>query len=117
MAIAWKTEADNLMIFIVSGKLDVNEMRTAQAEAEASIQQLGRFSTLVLLQDFSGWNSGSGWEDTSYADRHDASMDKMAVVGDGQWRDQVEMFTLKGMRPVEIEYFTDEVAARAWLAE
>ena len=32
-----------------------------------------------------------------------------------EWRDEVEMFTLKGMRPLEIEYFTDESQARSWL--
>ena len=39
----------------------------------------------------------------------------MAISGPPEWRDQIEMFTLKGLRPIEIEYFNSEEEARDWL--
>ncbi len=72
---------------------------------------------LAILHDFTGWDKDKGWEDSSIANRNDDYMKKMAIVGDEKWRDLVEIFTLKGMRSVAIEYFASdkEQAARDWL--
>ncbi len=72
----------------------------------------------MILEKFTGWEKAKGWEDNSFADRNDRYIEKMAIVGDSQWRDLVYAFTLKGLRPVPIEYFeaNAEEAARQWLS-
>ncbi len=40
---------------------------------------------------------------------------KMAIVADEKWRDQAAMFTMQGLRPFPIEFFTSETEARQWL--
>lgn len=117
MSIEWKIESGNLGVIHVSGKLGKEEYLSAQHEAEAAIQELGSIRILILLEDFAGWERSEGWEDLSFAQKNDPYIEKMAIVGDPQWEDLVYAFTLKGLRPVPIEYFNtgEESRARDWL--
>ena len=116
MAVEWKAEKDNLLVFLVSGKLGISELEQAQLEATPVLTAGKNWKVMVVLQDFAGWSKEAGWENTSLIDETDENVDRMALVGPVEWRDQVEMFTLKGMRPLEIEYFSSEDEARAWLS-
>lgn len=117
MAIEWKLEENNLVLLQVSGKLGKDESDQIQSDLEPMIQKLGQIKVLVLLKNFTGWETAEGWEDTSFQERNDAYIRKFAIVGDEKWRDLVTVFTLKGLRPVPIEYFetNDEDKARQWL--
>ena len=117
MAIEWKLENNNLAVFNVSGKLGKDEHEQILLEIESIIQKTGQIKILVLLNNFEGWEKAEGWEDTSVSDRIDPHIGKFAIVGDEKWRDMVSLFTLKGMRPVPIEYFGEdqEDTARQWL--
>lgn len=115
MAIEWKAEKDDLLVFRVSGKLGISELEQAQLETDPVLTARKNWKVMVVLQNFAGWSKEAGWEKTSLIDETDENVDRMALVGPGEWRDQVEMFTLKGLRPLEIEYFTAEDEARAWL--
>lgn len=116
MAIEWEIETDDLAIFHVSGKLGKDEYVKAQLEIGKTAKTAGKMKILIMLENFQGWQAEKGWGDTSteVVDQH---ITKMAIVGDEKWRDLVVTFTLKGLRPVSIEYF-DSVnldAARQWL--
>jgi len=117
MAIECKIEQGNLVVCEVSGKLGYDETQAIQAEIVTTIQKIGHIRVLVRLKDFLGWEASKGWEDSSSTDKTDPYTKKMALVGDEKWRDLVEVFTLKGLRPVPIEYFeaSQEDAARQWL--
>lgn len=117
MPIEWEFESTSLAVFRVSGQLGKGEFDRAQAENEDAIQRAGKANILVLLNDFSGWERAEGWEDVSFMERNDPFIRKMAIVGEPQWRDHIYAFTGRGLRPVEIEYFQDEAAARRWLNE
>lgn len=71
----------------------------------------------MVLDKFQGWENAKGWKDLSFSKKNDAFIEKLAIVGDEKWRDDVDMFTFKGLRPVPIQYFGAEevVAARRWL--
>jgi len=118
MPVEWQLEQNNLAVFHITGKLGKAESETIQAEVEVVINKIGHISLLIILHDFTGWESAQGWEDTSFNDRNDKYIKKMAIVGEAKWHDMVTVFTLKGLRPVPIEYFSDnnETAARQWLA-
>lgn len=117
MPVKFEMDAGNLGVFHISGKLTRDEYVSAQNEAEAVIQKLGSIKILVLLEDFSGWERAEGWEDLSFTEQNDPYIEKMAIVGHPQWQDLVHAFTLKGLRPVPIEYFAteEESKARQWL--
>ena len=72
---------------------------------------------LVLTHNFAGWERGGAWNDFSFSDS-DASIERMAIVGDRKWEDLALMFTAKGLRAFPIEFFAPEQvsAAQDWLA-
>ena len=72
---------------------------------------------LIMLENFQGWEQTSAWEQTAFMPDQDRQMQKMAIVGDAQWRDQACAFVAKGLRSFEIEYFLPSECAEAesWL--
>ncbi len=117
MPIEWNIEKNNLALFQVSGQLGKEEYQNIQSEIQFIIHKTGHIRILVILKDFTGWEAAKGWEDTSAMEKIDPYIIKFAIVGDEKWRDLVEVFTLKGLRPVPIQYFEtgQEQAARQWL--
>jgi len=115
MPIEWNCEKTDLIVYYVRGELGLAELEKVQQESDQLIVRASNWKVLVLLEDFAGWAKESGWGNTALIEETDQNVDRMAIVGPPQWRDQVEMFTLKGLRPVDIEYFSTETDARAWL--
>ena len=116
MPLVWNHEAEKMLVVKVSGELAQSDIKGFQQEVGPVLEGAEDVALLVILEDFAGWQTEKGWEDTSFADSYDEHLSRFAIVGDEQWRDQVLMFALAGLRPVEIEYFNDESAARGWLA-
>ncbi|RTR26302.1 STAS/SEC14 domain-containing protein [Shewanella atlantica] len=113
-------EASNIFLINVSKKLGIAELRQAQGNCESTIKAVGNIKILVVLSDFQGWEKAQGWEDISFAEKNDAYIDKIAIVGDKErWEDLIHAFTTKGLRPVPIEFFgeTEISAARGWLVD
>lgn len=107
----------NVAEFRVTGQVKQDSMEKAHQVCEQMIRQNGKVSILILTEDFSGWEEGKEWENTEFSDKNDAFIDKIALVGKEEWRDSALIFTLKGLRPVPIEYFEphQEAEARTWL--
>ena len=109
----------NIYLVEVSKVLGINELRSMQKKCEEIIQKIGHIKILIVISDFVGWEKADGWEDNSFSERNDASIDKIAIVGDEKWQDLAYVFTVKGLRPVEIEFFEESKIASAtqWLNE
>ncbi|MDH5254477.1 MAG: STAS/SEC14 domain-containing protein [Gammaproteobacteria bacterium] len=101
----------------VSGRLTQRDLAAAQAETTRIIATAGKIRLLVLAEDFAGWEKGGQWSDFSFQQAHDDDIERMAIVGDEQWRDLTLLFTSQGLRPFPIEYFAPGrlAEARAWL--
>ena len=119
MPINWEQESTDTLVIRVSGKLVQSEMLACQTAMAPVIQAHGNMRLLVILENFEGWETSNEWEDTSFPDENDPHLARYAFVGDEKWRDQMLMFALAGLRPVEICYFSSdqEAAARKWLAD
>jgi hypothetical protein len=119
MSIEWAAETDNLVVCRISGELEHDEWRAVQSEIEPVAMASGKLQMLIILHNFEGWEKHSGWGDSSFTERNDQYVSKMAFVGEHKWQDQVMTFSLQGLRPVSMEYFISgtEDAARRWLLE
>jgi len=117
MPIAFEIQGGDLAVFQVSGKLGKLELDRAHRACEELIKKVGQVKILVLTKNFAGWERTEGWDDTSFADRNDPYIEKIAIVGVTEWRDLVYAFTGRGLRPVPIQYFEpdQEGEARQWL--
>ncbi len=112
-------ESDEIIVARVDEKLTQSELREFQTAVAPIIQVQGNMRFLVVLDNFKGWEADEGWEDMSFMDANDQYLARFAIVGDQKWRDQILLFTLAGLRSVDIHYFSldQEQEARMWLAE
>lgn len=101
----------------ISGVMTLTDLAALQNEARVLITRGLKPRALIELADFGGWGKGPGWDDIVFFAEHGDDIARMAIVGEERWRDQALMFTAKGLRATEIEYFTpdDFDRARQWL--
>ncbi|HVO23785.1 MAG TPA: STAS/SEC14 domain-containing protein [Candidatus Margulisiibacteriota bacterium] len=116
MPIEAHAESQNLVVVRISGILQADEVAEAQNTALEIVRERGNVSALIVLEQFEGWERSSNWGDLTLLTKLDRHTEKIAMVGEERWRDDMLMFEAAGLRKSEIRYFNDEAAARAWLA-
>jgi hypothetical protein len=86
--------------------------------AKEAIAREGKIKALIVAEDFKGWERHEAWGDVSFMMEEGQHIEKMAIVGDEKWKDDVLAFTAKGFRPTAIEFFPAPRLneARTWLA-
>ena len=92
-----------------------NSTYLAQVESKAFAS--GKVRIFLYLKDFTGWESSDQWGDVSFFFRHDQDIERIAVVGDPRWQDEMQVFLFADYRQAETRFFpeTDLELARAWL--
>ena len=117
MGVAIEVDANNVWQLQISGKLIKAEMDAVQAKAVDYISKVGTVKTLVILDGFEGWEEGVNWGDMSFFVAHGDEIDKIAIVGDPKWEDDMLMFVSAGLRKAPVRYFPEDQLdqARAWL--
>ena len=108
--------AGHVLTVKVSRTLTQPELSSMQSAAAKIIGTGGKWRLLVLTENFAGWERGGTWNDFSFSDP-DASIERMAIVGDRKWEELALIFTAKGLRQFPIEFFSPEQlsAAQDWL--
>jgi hypothetical protein len=112
-------ESPGLVKVIFTGRVGPKEWRAALGETAGLLPEGRRTSVLVSADGFEGWGAGD-WDDSaflSFQRDYDPRIGRMAIVADKKWEDQALMFAGKGLRKIEIEFFTPgEIEwARQWL--
>ncbi len=115
MAMELTVENRGLLVMQIRGVLRRADLDEGQRAAAQLIRKEGRISALICLEGFQGWESGAEWGDVSFLVEHDSDIEKMAIVGQRRWHDEVLMFVGAGLRHCAVRYCDDEASARAWL--
>jgi hypothetical protein len=71
--------------FKMSGKLHDEDYKLFVPIVEAAIQAQGKVRLLAQFEDFHGWDLHALWDDTKFATRHCADVERIALVGDKAW--------------------------------
>jgi SpoIIAA-like len=110
-------EPGGLFVASVSGRVHYREFWPVWQKSVEAIGRLGKIRVLIVLDNFQGWEPSEGWEDTSFQEKYDSFIERIAIVGDSQWKDLVLAFAGKPFRKLPIQYFlpTQLAEARAWL--
>ena len=119
MPIQLNEENDGTMLVVqVTGKLVKTDYEQFVPEFESLVQQHGKLRVLFDMTGFHGWEAGALWEDTKFAIKHFADIERLAMVGEKKWQHGMATFC-KPFTKAAIRYFdhTDGAAARKWLAE
>src|SRR5436309_9130511 len=83
---------DQHLLVRIHGLLRLRELEESQGAAAKMIREAGKVTLLILLDDFQGWEPGGDWGDMSFLIEHDNDIEKMAIVGQERWREQVLVF-------------------------
>jgi hypothetical protein len=119
MSIQFNEENDGKVLVVdVSGKLVKADYEHFVPEFERLVRQHGKLSVLFDMTDFHGWEAAAMWEDTKFAIKHFADIERLAMVGEKKWQHGMATFC-KPFTKATVRYFdhTDGAAARKWLAE
>ena len=116
MAITVRQMTDRVHQVQVSGTLTWNDFQISLSESEALMID-GKIGILIELEHFAGWEPSERWGDVSFFLKHDADIEKIAIVGDPRWREEALLFTFAGMRQAEVRFFPEleSELARVWL--
>ena len=117
---SFRKEPNGVYALRIGGTLNKATLDNIQSVArhniEAGVQDL---KVLLILDDFRGWKRGDDWGDLDFFSRYEASIAKIAVVGEPRWEAETLLFLGAGRRKGRVQYFMPHFdgRARAWLAE
>lgn len=102
----------------ITGKLEKDDYDLFVPALEASIKNHGRINLLVELIDFHGWTAGALWEDTKFGFHHFNDIDKLGIIGDQKWEENLARFA-KVFTTAEVKYFNESKLPEAyrWISE
>lgn len=104
--------------FKMSGKLHDEDYKQFVPTVETAIKANGKVRLLAQFEDFHGWDLHAMWDDTKFATKHCAEVEKIALVGDKKWEEWMAKvcrpFTLAKLRYFDLK---DVDAAWKWLEE
>lgn len=110
--------AGRVLGFRMSGKLHDEDYKTFVPIVEAAIKTQGKVRLLAHFEDFHGWDAHALWDDTKFATKHCADVERIALVGDKTW-EKLMAAVCKPFTLARIKYFdaADIEAAWRWLDE
>ena len=119
MGVTISKESNGCIVITVTGVLLYNDLEAVQNAAKELLNFTAKVNCLILAKQFGGWGKEGSWGDLTFMYESDASIGKIAVVGEKKWRDELLMFLGAGRRQAAVKFFfTDEEdKARIWLSK
>ena len=120
MSITAHSISHRVYLIKLTGLLTWDEFQAFGKQMEtAQVFATGPVRALIQLEEFTGWEPGEAWSDVSFFFEHDQHIQKIAVVGDACWRDEMSIFLFADYRQAPTRFFaaTEWDAARAWVLE
>lgn len=111
-----KIDGDVITVYI-RGVMRLADQKALQNMARDFIERGLYPRMLVIAEDFEGWEKSEAWGVDDFLLEHGNEIAKIAIVTEERWKERVLMFTGKGFRTTEIEYFVPSSLeeARQWL--
>jgi hypothetical protein len=105
--------SEKILGFKVSGKLTDEDYKAFVPQIEKIIQEFGRISLLLELDDFHGWDLGAAWDDFKFGLKHNKDLKRVAIVGDKKWEEWMARLAKPFMK-AEVKYFEGSQLQDAW---
>ena len=117
MSVTFTKESEDLSVIRIKGVLTFDDQKEIEMKGRADIDRNQKVKVLVLAEEFSGWGKEGDWGDLTYMYEYDPYIEKIAVVAEDKWKDQILMFIGAGRRQASVEFFfpDKEQDARNWL--
>ena len=117
MSITFTKESDDLFVINAQGVLTFEDLKEVENKVSEGIDRNRKTKLLILAEEFSGWGKEGDWGDLTFMYEYDPYTEKIAVVAEANWKDQMLMFLGAGRRQAEVKFFfyDEEKDARDWL--
>jgi hypothetical protein len=115
VSVIFTKESQDLFVFRIEGLFTFDDLKEAQSKTGGAIERSEAAKLLVLAEEFSGWGKDGNWGDLTFMYEHDPYIEKIAIVANAKWLDEMLMFLGAGRRQADVESFHSEQAARNWL--
>ncbi len=117
MGLAIQPEGEDIWTLQITGVLTKAEFGTLQTVAAARLGATGHVRVVILAEDFQGWEEGADWSDMTFFVEHGHQLQKIAVVADPKWKEQLLMFLGAGLRSAPVQFFPagQKADALAWI--
>ena len=117
MSVTFTKESDDLFVIKLQGIFTFDDLKEIEKKAHEQIDRNKKNKVLVLAEDFSGWGKEGDWGDLTFMYEYDPYIEKIAVVAEANWKDEMLMYIGAGRRKAEVEFFLydKEKDARDWL--
>ena len=117
MAIQIEAATNGLINLKISHLMTAEDMKQCQEAVLTASKLSNKLKGLIVLEEFQGWEKSKAWEDISFFVENEKKIEKIAVVGDLKWRDDIFAFLGGPFRSASIEFFnpSQESEARSWL--
>jgi len=111
-------EGGKFLVVHVAGKLEMKDYALFVPEFERLLGQHGTLRVLFDMTGLHGWTAGALWEDTRFAVKHFADIERIAMIGEAQWQHGMATFC-KPFTKATVRYFdhANAAEARKWLGE
>ncbi len=103
----------NFLGFKMSGKLHDEDYKSFVPLVEAAIKAQGKVRLLARFEDFHGWDLHAMWDDTKFATKHCADVERIALVGDKKWEEWMAK-VCKPFTLAKLQYFDANAIDAAW---
>ena len=117
MSVTLTKESENLFVASVDGILTFDDLKKLENKGRQDFKLEVDIKLLILAQNFSGWGKEGNWGDLTFFYEVDPKIDKIAIITQGKWKDEMLMFLNAGRRQAEVKFFfeDEEDDARDWL--
>ncbi len=117
MSITFTKESDDLFVISVQGVFTFDDLKEVEEKACEQIDRNKKTKLLVLAEEFSGWGKEGDWGDLTFMYEYDSCIEKIAVVAEANWKDEMLMYLGAGRRKAQVKFFLydEEETARNWL--
>ena len=117
MSVTFTKESDDLFVIKLQGIFTFDDLKEVEKSAYEQIDRNQKVKVLVLAEDFTGWGKEGDWGDLTFFYEYDSHIEKIAVVAENNWKDEMLMYIGAGRRQAEVEFFLygEEKDARDWL--
>ena len=111
-----KEHSTGLVAIAAFGEFTLTDYKEFEELVNYKIKFEGPVNLLIDLREMTGFTIDVAWEEIRYSREHKHDFVKIAVITEDQWATW-SAWVSQMFVEADVQVFTDEVDARAWLAE
>lgn len=98
-------ENTNVVKFTIYNEITKSDFSLIRERIEKHLKEYEKINILIELKDFKGWEKSVDWSDNAFVFGHENDIDKVAIIGELEWKEMVMVFIGEPFVETEIKYF------------